>query len=58
MKQKAAAPFRFPRQGAATVSVMELETSTREIVLEEEEVDLDGLNYLAGKTVDFINKFY
>ena len=26
------------------------------IVLEEEAEDLDGLNYLAGKTVDFINK--
>ena len=24
--------------------------------MEEEENDLDGLNYLAGKTVDFINK--
>lgn len=37
-------------------TVIELEKSTCEIVLEEEEVDLDGLNYLAGKTVDFINK--
>ena len=27
-----------------------------EVVMEEEETDLDGLNYLAGKTVDFINK--
>ncbi len=27
-----------------------------EMILEEEAVDLDGLNYLAGKTVDFINK--
>ena len=25
-------------------------------ILEKEEVDLDGLNYLAGKSVDFINK--
>lgn len=37
-------------------TVMELEKSTCEITLEEEAVDLDGLNYLAGKTVDFINK--
>lgn len=37
-------------------TVMELEKSTCEMVLEKEEVDLDGLNYLAGKTVDFINK--
>ncbi len=48
----------FIQDGQRTMfeTVMELETSTREIVLEEEEVDLDGLNYLAGKTVDFINK--
>ena len=37
-------------------TVVNLEKSTCEIVLEEEEVDLDGLNYLAGKTVDFVNK--
>ena len=48
----------FIQDGQRTMfeTVMELETPTREIVLEEEEVDLDGLNYLAGKTVDFINK--
>lgn len=37
-------------------TVINLEKSTCTMVLEEEEVDLDGLNYLAGKTVDFINK--
>jgi glucose-6-phosphate isomerase len=37
-------------------TVMNIEKSSSEIILEEEEVDLDGLNYLAGKTVDFINK--
>ncbi len=37
-------------------TVINVEESTCEIVLEEEPVDLDGLNYLAGKTVDFINK--
>lgn len=37
-------------------TVIELEKSSCEITLEQEEVDLDGLNYLAGKTVDFINK--
>ncbi|SFS06375.1 glucose-6-phosphate isomerase [Anaeromicropila populeti] len=37
-------------------TVIELEKSTCELVLEKEEVDLDGLNYLAGQTVDFINK--
>lgn len=37
-------------------TVMELEESPYEVKIEEEEVDLDGLNYLSGKTVDFINK--
>ena len=37
-------------------TVMNVETSREEIVINEEPVDLDGLNYLAGKTVDFINK--
>ncbi len=37
-------------------TVINVEQSRCEIVLEEEPVDLDGLNYLAGKTVDFINK--
>ncbi len=36
-------------------TVMELEEPTCDIVMEEEDVDLDGLNYLAGKTVGFIN---
>lgn len=48
----------FIQDGQRTLfeTVMELETPSRQITLEEEEVDLDGLNYLAGKTVDFINK--
>ena len=37
-------------------TVMNIENSRCEVVLEEEPVDLDGLNYLAGKSVDFINK--
>lgn len=37
-------------------TVMNIETSKEEVILEEEPVDLDGLNYLAGKSVDFINK--
>ena len=35
---------------------MELVNSSEEIILEAEDVDLDGMNYLAGKTVDFVNK--
>lgn len=48
----------FIQDGQRTMfeTVVNLEKSTIEIILEEEEVDLDGLNYLAGKSVDFINK--
>lgn len=37
-------------------TVLNVEKSSCELILEEEEVDLDGLNYLAGKSVDFVNK--
>ena len=37
-------------------TVLNVEKSREEIVINEEPVDLDGLNYLAGKNVDFINK--
>ena len=37
-------------------TVLNVETSKEEIIMNEEPVDLDGLNYLAGKSVDFINK--
>ncbi len=37
-------------------TVMELETPPMDITIQEESKDLDGLNYLAGKTMDFINK--
>ncbi len=37
-------------------TVLDVEKPTHDIVIQEEEVDLDGLNYLAGKNVDFINK--
>jgi len=37
-------------------TVLNIEESEAELVIEEEAVDLDGLNYLAGKTVDFVNK--
>lgn len=37
-------------------TVMEVENSREELIINEEAVDLDGLNYLAGKTVDFVNK--
>lgn len=37
-------------------TVIAVEKSKCEIILEEEPVDLDGMNYLAGKTVDFVNQ--
>ena len=37
-------------------TVLEIETPRVELTIGEEPVDLDGLNYLAGKTVDFVNK--
>lgn len=37
-------------------TVMELEKPSLDITIKEEPVDLDGLNYLAGKTLDFVNK--
>lgn len=48
----------FIQDGQRTLfeTVINIEKSKSEIILEEEEVDLDGLNYLAGKSVDFVNK--
>jgi glucose-6-phosphate isomerase len=37
-------------------TVLNVEKPQREITIEAEAEDLDGLNYLAGKTVDFVNK--
>lgn len=48
----------FIQDGSRNIfeTVINIETSREEIVIGEEKVDLDGLNYLAGKTVDFVNK--
>ena len=37
-------------------TVMNVEQSRGEITINEEPVDVDGLNYLAGKNMDFVNK--
>ena len=37
-------------------TVINVETPAREVLIGEEAVDLDGLNYLAGKSMDFVNK--
>ncbi len=36
-------------------TVLNVEKSAKTVVLEKEDVDLDGLNYLAGKDMDFVN---
>lgn len=48
----------FIQDGQRTMfeTVIELDQPTCELTIEEEAIDLDGLNYLAGKTVDFVNK--
>ena len=37
-------------------TVINIDIPREELTIGEEPVDLDGLNYLAGKTVDFVNK--
>jgi glucose-6-phosphate isomerase len=37
-------------------TVLNVETPRHELTIELEDNDADGLNYLAGKTVDFVNK--
>lgn len=48
----------FIQDGARIMfeTVLNIEKSREEILIGEEPVDLDGLNYLAGKSVDFVNK--
>ncbi len=37
-------------------TVLNLEDAGEDIMIQADEADLDGLNYLAGKTIDFVNK--
>ncbi|MFR2839945.1 MAG: glucose-6-phosphate isomerase [Zhenhengia sp.] len=37
-------------------TVLNVQSPKLDVALEEEPVDLDGLNYLAGQTMDFVNK--
>ena len=48
----------FIQDGARIMfeTVLDLEKSRETLMIGEEPVDLDGLNYLAGQTVDFVNK--
>ena len=48
----------FIQDGARIMfeTVLNVEHSSAEVLLEEEDADTDGMNYLAGKSVDFVNK--
>lgn len=48
----------FIQDGARIMfeTVLNVEKSRETLIINEEPVDLDGLNYLAGQTVDFVNK--
>ena len=48
----------FLQDGARLMfeTVLEVEEPRAQVTLEAEPVDLDGLNYLAGQTMDFVNK--
>jgi glucose-6-phosphate isomerase len=48
----------FIQDGARILfeTVMNIEEARGNVVIEEEAADLDGLNYLAGKDMDFVNK--
>ena len=48
----------FIQDGARIMfeTVLSVEESPAEILLNKEDVDTDGMNYLAGKSVDFVNK--
>ncbi|MGN0348281.1 MAG: glucose-6-phosphate isomerase [Roseburia sp.] len=48
----------FIQDGARMLfeTVLNVEKAKEMIAIEEEAVDLDGLNYLAGKDMDFVNK--
>lgn len=48
----------FIQDGARILfeTIMNIEEARGNVVIEEEAADLDGLNYLAGKDMDFVNK--
>jgi len=37
-------------------TVLNIESSPAEVIINKEQVDTDGMNYLAGKNIDFVNK--
>jgi glucose-6-phosphate isomerase len=47
----------FVQEGRRDIfeTVIKVDTPRHDLVIESEKTDLDGLNYLTGKTVDFVN---
>lgn len=48
----------FIQQGKRNLfeTLISIETPEKDMIIEEDALDLDGLNYLAGKGMDFVNK--
>lgn len=48
----------FVQEGTRNLfeTIIQVDKVEKEIVIEEDPQDLDGLNFLAGKTIDFVNK--
>lgn len=48
----------FIQEGSRNLfeTVLQIDKPEVDVTIEEEEQDLDGLNFLAGKTMDFVNK--
>ena len=48
----------FIQEGSRNLfeTVIQVERPARDIEIHKEDTDLDGLNFLAGKTLDFVNK--
>ncbi|MGH2330803.1 glucose-6-phosphate isomerase [Thermoanaerobacter mathranii] len=48
----------FIQEGSRNIfeTVLNVEKPTKDIVINEDKDNIDGLNFLAGKTIDFVNK--
>jgi len=48
----------YIQEGKANLfeTILNIQKSRQDIIIKKTEEDLDGLNYLAGKTLDFVNK--
>lgn len=48
----------FIQEGSRNIfeTVLNVEKPVKDIVINEDKDNIDGLNFLAGKTIDFVNK--